>query len=297
MTDLATLRGLVPRLSSVPALVYFHENQFAYPVEQAHPRDQVHHQITQIYTALAADRVLFNSDYNRVSFLEGARRLLAKMPDGVPQGWDAQIAERSEILPVPLDAPFFQTPEPSNGPLHLLWNHRWEYDKEPARFFAALALLRAWGVPFCLHVVGQQFRTQPACFAEARETFREQIQTWGYLADRSAYQRLLRRCDLVISTALHEFQGLSVLEACASGCLPLVPDRLAYPQFIPDLWRYPSTPEEPQAEAHALASTLARWSLEREVLRKMPRLDVSGLSWESLASRYRTALEQTTQQA
>ena len=31
MVDLATLRGLVPALSRLPSIVYFHENQFDYP--------------------------------------------------------------------------------------------------------------------------------------------------------------------------------------------------------------------------------------------------------------------------
>ena len=35
MVDLATLKGLHPRLAQVPAYYYFHENQFAYPVSDA----------------------------------------------------------------------------------------------------------------------------------------------------------------------------------------------------------------------------------------------------------------------
>jgi len=31
MVDLATLKGIVPRLAAIPTLLYFHENQFAYP--------------------------------------------------------------------------------------------------------------------------------------------------------------------------------------------------------------------------------------------------------------------------
>ena len=34
MVDLCNLRGLLPTLSSVPAILYFHENQFAYPERQ-----------------------------------------------------------------------------------------------------------------------------------------------------------------------------------------------------------------------------------------------------------------------
>ena len=37
MTDLSSLRGMCPALSSVPTIVYFHENQFAYPLNSALP--------------------------------------------------------------------------------------------------------------------------------------------------------------------------------------------------------------------------------------------------------------------
>jgi len=85
MVDLATLRGLVPALARIPAVLYFHENQFAYPQHrQQYPLLEA--QITSIYSALAADCVLFNSSYNRASFLEGCTQLLRKMPDCVPPG-------------------------------------------------------------------------------------------------------------------------------------------------------------------------------------------------------------------
>jgi len=37
----------------------------------------------------------------------------------------------------------------------------------------------------------------------------------------------------VVSTALHDFFGVAVVEAMYCDCLPLLPNRLAYPQFIP----------------------------------------------------------------
>ncbi|MGM0671895.1 DUF3524 domain-containing protein, partial [Thioalkalivibrio sp.] len=68
MVDLATLRGLHPHLAARPTLYYVHENQFAYPVGH-HQVRSVEPQMVQIYAALAADRVAFNSAFNRDSFL------------------------------------------------------------------------------------------------------------------------------------------------------------------------------------------------------------------------------------
>ncbi|WP_315982672.1 tRNA-queuosine alpha-mannosyltransferase domain-containing protein [Aliamphritea spongicola] len=72
MTDLSALKGMVPNLASIPSVVYFHENQFAYPAtDNAHK--SVEPQILNIYTAACADRILFNTTYNRDSFLVAHR--------------------------------------------------------------------------------------------------------------------------------------------------------------------------------------------------------------------------------
>jgi len=60
MVDLATLRGLRPEFARVPALLYFHENQFAYPVSAGqHP--SIDPQMVQLYAALSATCLAFNS--------------------------------------------------------------------------------------------------------------------------------------------------------------------------------------------------------------------------------------------
>jgi glycosyltransferase involved in cell wall biosynthesis len=45
--------------------------------------------------------------------------------------------------------------------------------------------------------------------------------------------RFLSEGSIVISTAIQENFGISVLEAVYSGCLPLLPRRLVYPELIP----------------------------------------------------------------
>ena len=37
---------------------------------------------------------------------------------------------------------------------------------------------------------------------------------------------------MIVSTARHEFFGLSVVEAVAAGAYPLLPNRLAYPELL-----------------------------------------------------------------
>ena len=105
MTNLAALKGIAPNMAVVPTLVYFHENQFAYP-EQRERKEYQNYKLTNLYTALAADRVLFNSRYNMDTFLDGAAGLLSVMPDHVPKGIVKAVQDRSEVLSVPLEETF-----------------------------------------------------------------------------------------------------------------------------------------------------------------------------------------------
>ena len=242
---LAELRGLVPSLADTPAALYFHENQFAYPTQgEAAERDH-HYGFTQLVSALAARRCVFNSRFNRDTFLEEGARVLARMPDAVPAGWIDAIAERSLVLPIPLDleplprCAYEPSPreERERGPV-ILWNHRWEHDKGPDRFFAALDALAERDVPFRVAVCGETFSRKPPVFDEARERLGERIVHWGHVESRRDYEALLGKAHLAVSTARHEFFGIASLEATWFGACPVVPDALAYRETFPDEHRY-----------------------------------------------------------
>ena len=61
---------------------------------------------------------------------------------------------------------------------------------------------------------------------------------FGYAASRQQYLRLLGRGDFVLSTAIHEFFGLAVIEAVRCGCHPLLPSRLSYPEIFAKQYLY-----------------------------------------------------------
>ncbi|MDX1458405.1 MAG: DUF3524 domain-containing protein [Marinobacter sp.] len=259
MVDLATLKGCHPQLAAVPVLLYMHENQFAYP-KSGQQHDSIDPQLVNLYSAIAANRIAFNSEWNRQSFLTAVSALLKKLPDAVPAGVVEALRAKSTVLPVPIEDRLFQgRPAPLDRAVpHLLWNHRWEYDKGPDRLLALLRQLRANHQPFRLSVVGEQFRNQPREFAQIRMEFAGQIEQWGFLGSREDYDNLLRRADVVVSTAVHDFQGLSMLEAMAAGCLALAPDRLAYPEYVPPTQRYASVDHDIEQEARDASATLVR---------------------------------------
>ena len=61
-------------------VVYFHENQLIYPVRDRKDRD-FQYGYNQILTALTADDVLFNSEYNMNSFLGNLDAFFKLQPD------------------------------------------------------------------------------------------------------------------------------------------------------------------------------------------------------------------------
>jgi len=239
--DAAVFRGMLPpRFAALPLLVYFHENQFAYPV-QIHEERDVHFALTNLTSALAADRIAFNSRYNLESFLTGAGELLARMEDMVLPGWENALRAKAVVLYPGLDFAGIDAAPVSplaKGPPVLLWNHRWEHDKDPDFFFHTLFALAAEGLDFRLIVLGQSFRAQPPVFAEAARRLASRIIHFGYARKKEEYWQLLRRADVVVSTSRHEFYGMAVLEAARAGCRPLVPDRLSYQELFPARFRY-----------------------------------------------------------
>ncbi len=240
---LAELIAFAPGLAGVPKILYFHENQLTYPVRDEQERD-THFGFTQIVSASLADLCLFNSEFNRTSFLAAAGDLIGRMPDAHPNWALAQIEARSEVLAVPMDLPphsiEVESPHP-DGPL-ILWNHRWEHDKNPELFFEVLGQLAAEGVPYRVAVCGERFRRAPEVFESAETQLASRTEHWGYLK-RDEYEALLKRADCVVSTAHHEFFGVSVLEAVHFGCRPFVPNRLSYPELFPPSYRYANDAE------------------------------------------------------
>ena len=81
--------------------------------------------------------------------------------------------------------------------------------------------------------MGERFRSAPPEFTELLDRLRPRLAHVGYLPARDDYLAMLRCCDLVISSAIQENFGIAVLEAIASGCQPVAPNRLAYPEVIP----------------------------------------------------------------
>ncbi len=284
--DVAALKTLLLRAGiNIPVLVYFHENQFAYPGQSCAPDL---HQFTYMNwtTAVAADKLFFNSDYNYQSFMTGLSMLVGKAAD-VDISWTlAEISAKSEVLYPGIDFSFLRQSSSKNKQNEvpvIIWNHRWEHDKNPEEFFRKLFTLADAGYDFKLVVLGENFRFQPDIFNEAKERLSSFILHWGYVENKLEYGGWLMRGDMVVSTARHEFFGMAVLEAVYAGCRPLLPDALAYREIYPPSCRY-----EPGLFLPALRSYL------REFRQKEDRAGwqefARQFSWDEVKQKYQDKL-------
>lgn len=234
MLDLTDLIGLAGK-DIPPVLIYFHENQLSYPLETGQKRD-FHLGFTNIISALAADSILFNSEFHFKGFIAAADRLIRRMPDFRPKWVIRKIREKTQIV---YPGCHFKTGRVAlkerdmESPL-IIWNHRWEYDKNPEFFFDALGSLKQKGIPFSLALLGEKFDIFPEVFRKAQEQFKNEIVVSGYLESRDEYLSWLKKGAVVVSCAIQENFGISVVEAVRFGCIPLLPDRLSYPEIIPD---------------------------------------------------------------
>jgi len=239
--DVAVLRSLLGcRGIDLPLAVYFHENQFSYPGQVTDPGIFQFSSIN-FTSALCADSLAFNSSYNLESFLVGIGGYLKKATDMDLRYLEGRIREKSVVLYPGLDFSLIDAvpdQEKNTVPI-IVWNHRWEHDKDPETFFQALFDLYR-DHDFRLVILGEQFRYQPDIFSRARKILSDRLLHFGFAENESEYVRLLRRGDIVVSTAMHEFFGMAVLEGVRAGCRPLVPDRLSYRELFAEKYRYPA---------------------------------------------------------
>jgi glycosyltransferase involved in cell wall biosynthesis len=217
-------------IARLPAVVYFHENQLTYPVREERERD-LHFAFTNLITAHTADAVWFNSRFHRDDFLSAAEAFARRLPDYQPVEMIEAIRAKSSVQWPGIES-FDPSTQRPNGPLHIVWAARWEHDKNPEDFFAALDQLEASGIDFRVSVLGESFREVPPVFAEYHAKLADRIVHWGYQESRAASAAALQSADVFVSTARHEFFGLAAAEAMAAGCFPLLPWRLAYPELV-----------------------------------------------------------------
>lgn len=235
MLDLTTFLALTrAKTARTPTAIYFHENQLSYP-----PGPRQKHDLKLGFinyaSALAANAVFFNSAYHRWAFLGELPRLLKHYPDYNELHTVGLIRDKSRVLPLGLDLRRLDAygPKPAADEPIILWNHRWEYDKNPVAFLNALDRLNEQRLAFKVILAGENTRQKAEEFEQARERLGPRLIHFGYAEDYATYARLLWRATIAVSCAYQDFFGVSMCEAIYCGCLPIMPRRLNYPDLVP----------------------------------------------------------------
>jgi glycosyltransferase involved in cell wall biosynthesis len=232
---LPALIGLYPKLADIPSTVYFLENQLTYPVRPGEKRD-FEFMAINILTCLAATQVVFCSQNQMEAMLASVPGFLCNDPDANADDVIREIETKSHIIPIGIEFGLFDQAKKerkarTGKPLRLVWPHRFEHDKNPDDFFDVLRELAEEDLPFEISVLGRTYRDVPDGMTQARKKLANRIASWGF-KEGKAYADALAASDVVVSTAWQETQGIAVIEAIRSGCDPLLPDRLSYPEVL-----------------------------------------------------------------
>jgi len=232
MVDLATLAGIARRsINGAPLVLYMHENQLTYPVALGGPDNSAFARINW-RSMRAADAVWFNSQFHLDDWFSALPGLLERAPDHQHLHLMPSTRERSSVIAVGVDLRRLNGPRPATDRKRVLWNQRWEHDKDPDAMATAMVRLVAQGADIDIIVCGEAAGEVPHSLTDLKTRLDDRIVHFGY-AGADDYAELLRSADIVVSTARQEYFGIAITEAIYCGAFPVLPDRLVYPERLP----------------------------------------------------------------
>jgi glycosyltransferase involved in cell wall biosynthesis len=214
--------------------MFFHEDQLTYPARPGKTKDPEFGAIN-VLSALSADACCFVTHWAQDAFFEAILQTGFDHADGVVH-W---LSGRSVICPVgcdfdAIDAAREKKRFDHDRPLHILWSHRHDHDKNPQVFFCTVAELADEGLDFRVSILGMECLDSTLLLEETVRRLGNRLVHRGFL-NGAAYACALTQADVVVSCAFQETQGLAVIEAVRAGCRPLLPRRLCYPEIFGDL--------------------------------------------------------------
>lgn len=258
-SDYADLQGIRPVLpKNAPVLLFMHENQFGYPTQHEDARD-FQFALKTMTSLMSADLILFNSDWNLQSTLEGFSKARRRIPSQFRQYFHLDWREKSHVCHLGVDVgdqkrkPYLRDP---SLPPRVLWNHRWEHDKRPQVFLETMVALKNEGVGFELILCGEMNETAKTRYRHFLNELADRTLHIGLVPSRDSYLSWLQSADIAVSVATHEFFGISMMEAAMTGSHLVLPHELSYPELYKNIDEGVSFFESDQEFVHVLRSVL-----------------------------------------
>jgi len=290
MVHLPALLGFLRRDIGDPAVaLYLHENQLTHPVG---PRDRPDESLALAnwLSMAVADRVLVNSEAQLDDLRVALPVLLGRSLDHSHAHRLDEVLGRCEVLPVGVDlAGIVPDGHPPPAEPVVVWNHRWDREKRADRLFSVLHRLADDGIAFRLALAGENLRVDPQEFDSIRRRLGDRVVHVGTL-DRDGYHRLLAASDVTVSTAEHETFGIAAVEAMTAGCVPLLPDRLSYPEIVPERF-HPAVLYAPDELDDRLRAVLTDLLAARAAVAGLADA-MRGYDWPVMAARYDAVIDE-----
>jgi len=237
MLNLSVFKSLCNyNIENTKCVMYFHENQFSYPWSPNDPDIKLNRNLNYGYinytSSLISEYNFFNSNYHQESYLDEVKKYLNKMPDFQNKNSVKIIENKSSVLHVGCFLEDLNSIENQCIKPVILWNHRWEYDKNPDLFFNTLFDIDKIGIDYDLIILGEKYSDYPKIFDEAKDKLKNKILHYGYCDNREEYIGLLNQANIIPVTSNQDFFGISIIEAVASSCYPILPYKLSYPELF-----------------------------------------------------------------
>jgi glycosyltransferase involved in cell wall biosynthesis len=156
------------------------------------------------------------------------------MPDFRNESTINKIFNKSSVLSIGCELLKFKLEDrkKENQPPVIVWNHRWEYDKNPELFFKTLYKIKHKNIDFKLVVLGESFNEYPNIFNEAKVELKNNLLHFGFCQSFKEYKNWLSKSDILPVTSIQDFFGVSIVEGIYAKTLPVLPNRLSYPELI-----------------------------------------------------------------
>jgi hypothetical protein len=261
MVDLSSFvakcrRYIDPRKTCIA--LYMHENQLTYPIPSDRSNGvyrrnngqlELQFALLNYKSQMISDYILFNSHFHYKEWFDKLPKFLNQNRDEKLLHTVEDLRIKSSVLYVgielhPANKYGYLNNAPStdqNGSMEktpplIIWNQRWEYDKAPEKFVKVLSTIASSKrARFRVAICGEQFHLSESTkqkFENEIAPLKEFIVHCGY-ASPEQYHSLLEEALCTISTAEHEFFGISIVEAIFHCCFPILPNRLSYPELLP----------------------------------------------------------------
>lgn len=255
LLDAATFKSLLNKsYRDLPMIHYMHENQLTYPDNPADPDKRLkrdfHYGLINIKSILASDKTFFNSHFHRDSFIRATYDFLKKLKALDAKETCSTLEKKSDVLELGLDLTRFDAFKSEKQKV-VTWNHRFEYDKNPA---ALLEIFSELDSSIKLNIIGEDHASLSVLKTRLENELKENINLFDYQESFEDYAKALANSSFGLSTSFHDFFGIGMIESAYMGNTMILPNRVAYPEVFGEQCYFYEDNNEAREIIHKLAS-------------------------------------------